>query len=100
MCSRASAAKAMLRDWEKRFPGRVESVFSSLTRVVPSHLMDRGLFDFAGLAPTGVPDADGDIAFDVDPTFDAPAPSPAIAVDAGAIPVRRSTDDAPSGALR
>jgi len=93
-------AKAMLRDWEKRFPGRVESVFSSLTRVVPSHLMDRGLFDFAGLAPTGVPDANGDIAFDVDPTFDAPAPSPAIAVDAGAIPVRRRTDDAPSGALR
>jgi hypothetical protein len=50
--------------------------------------MDRGLFDFAGLAPTGVPDADGDVAFDVDPSFEAPRPT-AAAIDAAAIPVRR-----------
>ena len=67
-------AKRMLRDWEKRHPGRVENVFSSLSRVVPSHLMDRGLFDFAGLAPTGAPDPDGDIAFDVDPVFEGVSP--------------------------
>jgi tRNA 2-thiocytidine biosynthesis protein TtcA len=85
-------AKQMLRDWEKRFPGRVDSIFSALTRVVPSHLMDRGLFDFEGLVPTGRPDEDGDIAFDVDPALEA---SPAVAaplagsIDAGSIPVRR-----------
>jgi tRNA 2-thiocytidine biosynthesis protein TtcA len=88
-------AKRMLRDWERRHPGRVDSVFSALTRVVPSHLMDRELFDFAGLAPTGVPGADGDIAFDVDPVFEAPPPTVSAAIDAGAIPIRRrAADDA------
>jgi len=66
-------AKLMLRDWEKRFPGRVENIFSSLSRVTPSHLMDRNLFDFAAAVPDGVPSADGDIAFDVDPVLEAPA---------------------------
>ncbi len=89
------AAKQMLRDWERRHPGRVENVFAALSRVVPSHLMDRDLFDFAGLAPTGVPDEDGDIAFDVDPTFEAPEPVAPSTIDAGAIPVRRrATSDA------
>jgi tRNA 2-thiocytidine biosynthesis protein TtcA len=86
-------AKRMLRDWEKRFPGRVDSIFSALSRVVPSHLMDRDAFDFATLAATGVPDADGDIAFDVDPVFEAAPAAPAgAAIDAGSIPVRRRTD--------
>jgi tRNA 2-thiocytidine biosynthesis protein TtcA len=93
-------AKRMLRDWERRHPGRVDSVFSALTRVVPSHLMDRELFDFAGLAPTGVPDADGDIAFDVDPVFEAPPPTVSAAIDAGAIPIRRrAADDAVATAV-
>jgi tRNA 2-thiocytidine biosynthesis protein TtcA len=39
-------AKAMLQDWEKRHPGRVESIFRALTQVVPSHLLDRRLHDF------------------------------------------------------
>jgi tRNA 2-thiocytidine biosynthesis protein TtcA len=59
--------KALIRDWEKRFPGRVENMFNALGHVVPSHLMDHGLFPFAGLRTTGVADADGDIAFDEDP---------------------------------
>lgn len=54
----------MLRDWERRFPGRVETIFRSLANVVPSHLMDARLYDFAGLQATGVPDPDGDLAFD------------------------------------
>jgi hypothetical protein len=66
-------AKLMLRDWEKRFPGRVENIFSSLSRVTPSHLMDRDLFDFSAAMADGVPSADGDIAFDVDPVLEAPA---------------------------
>jgi len=56
--------KRMLQDWERRHPGRVESIFRALSDLVPSHLMDRRLFDFAGLAATGRPDPDGDHAFD------------------------------------
>jgi tRNA 2-thiocytidine biosynthesis protein TtcA len=42
----------MLRGWEKAHPGRIESIQRALTDVVPSHLLDRKLFDFAGLKPT------------------------------------------------
>ena len=56
--------KAMLGDWEKRFPGRIETLFRSLQNVAPSHLLDPALFDFKGLQPTGVADPDGDQAFD------------------------------------
>jgi tRNA 2-thiocytidine biosynthesis protein TtcA len=56
--------KQMLNDWEKRFPGRIETMFRSLANVVPSHLLDARLFDFTGLQATGTPDPEGDIAFD------------------------------------
>ncbi|TRZ91880.1 MAG: tRNA 2-thiocytidine(32) synthetase TtcA [Rhodocyclaceae bacterium] len=56
--------KQMLRDWDKRFPGRIETMFRALGDVVPSHLLDASLFDFAGLKATGIPDPEGDIAFD------------------------------------
>jgi tRNA 2-thiocytidine biosynthesis protein TtcA len=56
--------KQMLRDWDKRFPGRIETMFRSLGNVVPSHLLDGRLFDFAGLQASGTPDPEGDIAFD------------------------------------
>jgi len=59
--------KGMLREWEKKFPGRVDNIFSSLSTVVPSHLMDRSQFNFADLAVTGTPMPDGDIAFDDEP---------------------------------
>ncbi len=59
--------KAMLREWERKYPGRVENIFSSLSTVVPSHLMDRSLFGFAGLQATGIADPNGDIAFDDEP---------------------------------
>jgi len=57
---------AMLRDWERDDPGRIDRIFDSMARVVPSHLMDRNLFAFAGIQPTGIADADGDRAFDGD----------------------------------
>lgn len=59
--------KMMLREWEKKHPGRVENIFSSLATVVPSHLMDRSLFEFNSLSATGVADNNGDIAFDDEP---------------------------------
>jgi tRNA 2-thiocytidine biosynthesis protein TtcA len=59
--------KRMLLEWERKHPGRVENTFNALARVVPSHLMDAGLFDFKGLKATGVADANGDIAFDEEP---------------------------------
>lgn len=62
----------MIKEWDRQHPGRSWNVFNALSRVVPSHLMDRDLFDFVGLKPTGVPDANGDTAFDaVDPSDDA-----------------------------
>jgi tRNA 2-thiocytidine biosynthesis protein TtcA len=56
----------MLRAWEREDPGRIDRIFDAMARVVPSHLMDRNLFPFATLQPTGVADADGDRAFDDD----------------------------------
>ena len=57
---------AMLREWEKRFPGRLESIFNALANVVPTHLLDRRLQDFAGVRPTHRAEPDGDLAFDVE----------------------------------
>ena len=41
--------KRMLAEWERAHPARIEKIAGALRRVVPSHLMDRELFDFAGL---------------------------------------------------
>src|SRR5436190_7535981 len=57
---------ALLREWEKRFPGRIESIFNALGNVVPTHLLDRQLHDFSRVRASGVPTADGDLAFDAD----------------------------------
>ena len=43
------AIKEMLRDWQKKFPGRIESIFSSIQNVAPSQLADTDLFDFTNL---------------------------------------------------
>ena len=56
--------KKMLREWEKQYPGRVENMFSALSQVVPSHLMDRSLFAFSSLQAHGRHDPQGDKAFD------------------------------------
>ena len=62
----------MLRAWQRQHPGRVETMFTALQNVVPSHLMDARLHDFKNLQITGMADPDGDIAFD-----EAPLPAPA-----------------------
>lgn len=56
--------KLMLREWQRRHPGRVETLLTSLQNVRPSHLLDRGLFDFVSVRATGAPVADGDRALD------------------------------------
>jgi len=63
--------KRMLNDWEQQFPGRIESMFQGLSKVTPSHLLDRDLYPFQTLTPTHVPNPDGDQAFD----FENPAPA-------------------------
>jgi len=55
--------REMMADWDKRFPGRTESVFSAMQNIVPSHLADNSLFDFRGLT-LETPVEEGDIAFD------------------------------------
>ncbi len=57
----------MLNEWDKRYPGRLETMARSLRNVVPSHLMDTKLFDFTALQTQDTPFADGDIAFDEEP---------------------------------
>ena len=69
----------MLQDWEKKFPGRIESMFSALQNVAPSHLMDSRRFDFKGLQATGLASDDGDRAFDPE-DFPAPAALPELQV--------------------
>ncbi len=63
----------MIEDWDKKFPGRVETMFRSLQNVVPSHLADTKLFDFTSIDATSRGDWDslGDTAFDVDSDIEA-----------------------------
>ncbi|MDJ0879395.1 MAG: tRNA 2-thiocytidine(32) synthetase TtcA [Halieaceae bacterium] len=41
--------KAMLRDWERQYPGRTETIFRAIRNVAPSQLADTELFDFRSL---------------------------------------------------
>jgi tRNA 2-thiocytidine biosynthesis protein TtcA len=41
--------KQMLREWDRKFPGRIENIFSALQHLVPAHLADIEAYDFAGL---------------------------------------------------
>ena len=54
----------MLRDWDKRYPGRIETMFSAMQNVVPSHLSDINLFDFKGIKHGSEVVNGGDLAFD------------------------------------
>ncbi|MDU4094890.1 MAG: tRNA 2-thiocytidine(32) synthetase TtcA, partial [Pantoea sp.] len=54
----------MLRDWDKRYPGRIETMFSAMQNVVPSHLADTALFDFKAIQHGSEVVDGGDLAFD------------------------------------
>ncbi|WP_125561408.1 tRNA 2-thiocytidine(32) synthetase TtcA [Pseudoalteromonas rubra] len=63
--------KAMLNEWNNSHPGRVESIFTAMQNVAPSHLADHALFDFQGLQKDDIIDG-GDIALDKPQFPDAP----------------------------
>jgi tRNA 2-thiocytidine biosynthesis protein TtcA len=54
--------KGMLEEWEAKFPGRIESIFSSICNVSASQLADPGLFDFSALdrlrSPSACPEGE------------------------------------------
>ncbi|MBP6562749.1 MAG: tRNA 2-thiocytidine(32) synthetase TtcA [Neisseriaceae bacterium] len=66
--------KELMQSWDKQFPGRLETMFTALQNVVPSHLADTQLFDFAGLKRGEIPAGGGDMAFDKDDSFQTAAP--------------------------
>ena len=65
--------KAMINEWEKRYPGRIDNIFTAMTNIVPSHMMDKKLFPFETIKATGQADAGGDIAFDDDESCATPS---------------------------
>jgi tRNA 2-thiocytidine biosynthesis protein TtcA len=52
------AVKAMLQEWERKFPGRSNTIFSALSSVVPEHLLDPKRFDFQSLGARSRPRTD------------------------------------------
>ncbi len=57
------AMKDMLKVWDKQFPGRLETIFTSLQNVAPSQLADKNLFNFVNLLrePNAIADTDLDL---------------------------------------
>lgn len=69
--------KALLNDWDVQFPGRIESMFTAMQNVVPSHLADHQLYDFKSVSVEQGIDGEGDIAFDspdIEQTFEVKMP--------------------------
>lgn len=56
--------KEMMQTWGRQFPGRLETMFTSLQNIVPSHLADTRLYDFGGLKAQDMPYPESDSAFD------------------------------------
>ncbi len=74
--------KKMINEWERQYPGRVENMARAMGNITLSHLMDRKLFPFTTLAPTGQADPAGDKAFDDD---DAGCAAPVVATAAAQV---------------
>jgi len=94
----------MLREWEKKHPGRLDNMLKALQSVVPSHLMDRDLFPFETLQTTGQPSDEGDTVFDAEAPSGPAGPGAGMPV-AVALPLptrarAQGTDAAASAATR
>jgi tRNA 2-thiocytidine biosynthesis protein TtcA len=66
--------KAMLRAWEREYPGRSDNLFHAMSHLVPSHLMDRNLYPFTSLQTSGQHEPEGDLGFDADEASSCRAP--------------------------
>ncbi|WP_396267981.1 tRNA 2-thiocytidine(32) synthetase TtcA [Ideonella sp.] len=64
--------KKMIREWDKQYPGRIDNMFSAMGNITLSHMMDRKLHPFESIKATGIPDPQGDKAFDEDEDSCAP----------------------------
>jgi tRNA 2-thiocytidine biosynthesis protein TtcA len=58
--------KKMIHEWERQYPGRIDNMATAMGNITLSHMMDRQLFPFTSIKPTGLADAAGDKAFDED----------------------------------
>ncbi|NQY50780.1 MAG: tRNA 2-thiocytidine(32) synthetase TtcA [Colwellia sp.] len=56
--------KHMLNGWSEQFPGRIESMFTAMQNIVPSHMCDSNLFDFKSIDSNSGIINGGDTAFD------------------------------------
>ncbi|NQZ81901.1 MAG: tRNA 2-thiocytidine(32) synthetase TtcA [Colwellia sp.] len=63
--------KKMLQDWNTSHPGRIESMFTAMRNIVPSHMCDSKLFDFKEINSTSGIINGGDTAFDNEPVITA-----------------------------
>jgi tRNA 2-thiocytidine biosynthesis protein TtcA len=84
------AMKEMIQGWDRKFPGRVDNMFTALANVVPSHLMDRKLYPFSTVKPTQQPVPDGDIAFDEDEGCATPSASGGTAIKLDGLSLKRT----------
>lgn len=64
------AMKELLQQWDRQHPQRLRSMFSSMSNIVPSHMMDHKLFDFENFQGVASDKTAGDILFDRDETLD------------------------------
>jgi tRNA 2-thiocytidine biosynthesis protein TtcA len=63
----------MLREWDRKYPGRLDNMLNALRNVVPSHLADGTIHDFRNLKVNGIASVEGDRAFDEEEFPAAPA---------------------------
>lgn len=59
--------KEMMQQWDKKYPGRLETMFTALQNIQLSHLVDTNRYDFIGIKPHGIAIEEGDKAFDEEP---------------------------------
>jgi tRNA 2-thiocytidine biosynthesis protein TtcA len=81
------AIKEMMQQWDKKFPGRLETMFRAIQNIQLSHLADTARYDFFNLKAEGRPMIDGDTAFDEE-TFEP-------TIEEMLIPTTEETDDRP-----
>ena len=65
--------KAMVREWERQYPGRTDNMLRAMGHITLSHMMDRNHYPFTTIQPSGQADAAGDKAFDDDSGCASPA---------------------------